>query len=124
MTEVAHQIGRETIEAVSQTFYAQIRQHANLGPIFQIVENWPKHEAHITHFWWVLLGGEAYLDTQYNVARKHIGIGVTPELVQEWLALFEPIVEAHVAPELAAVWLGKARMIGQSITMINSQFQP
>lgn len=120
MSSIAQRVGRETIDTVSRQFYAQIRVHPRLAPIFAVVHDWPQHEAHISHFWWTVLGGDAYLDNQYNVARKHLDIGVTPALVDEWLALFEPIVRQHVAAPDADEWLRKARMIGQSIALMNT----
>lgn len=120
INSVAEQIGRDTMDAVMCDFYAKIRAHAQLAPIFAVVQDWPQHEAHIAHFWWVLLGGEAYLDAGYNVARKHVGIGVTPALVDEWLRLFQSVLLCHVSAPLAEAWLAKARMIGQSIALMNT----
>lgn len=42
----------QEIEAVVADFYAQVRLHPVLGPVFaRHVTDWPAHEAKIARFW-------------------------------------------------------------------------
>ncbi|WP_137936895.1 group III truncated hemoglobin [Chitinivorax sp. B] len=119
MKDIAHQIGKARVAAVVSHFYAQIREHPTLSAPFAGVQDWQEHEAILTHFWWVTLGGERYLDYDYQVAPKHMQAGFTPALLADWLALFAAVVCAMLPEELASPWLERARRIGQSLTLMH-----
>ncbi len=116
MKDIAELIGRERVARVVQVFYARIRQHPTLATPFARVHDWIQHEAILSHFWWVSLGGERYLDYSYTVARKHLEAGFTPELLVEWLALFREVLQAELPEELADGWFKRAELIGESLT--------
>lgn len=120
----AEEIGRATIAAVVDDFYSRIQHHPTLAGPFGIVHDWPAHKAKMTHFWWLSLGGRPYLDYRYEVMPKHAAVGVTAALVDDWLALFETVVHAHVeAPALADAWLFRARRMGDSLRLVEAYYR-
>lgn len=119
MQDIAHQIGRERVAEVVAAFYAQVRVHPTLSVPFARVTDWPHHLEILTHFWWVSLGGERYLDYSYEVPRKHAEAGFTPDLLQDWLALFQQTLLEHLSPELAVPWIERARKIGTSLKLLH-----
>lgn len=119
MQHIAHDIGREKVALVVERFYAAVRQHPRLQLPFARVSDWPHHLDILTHFWWVTLGGERYLQYPYAVAQKHGEAGFTPELLGDWLALFEATLNEHLPPALAEGWMERARRIGESLTYMH-----
>jgi hemoglobin len=120
MQDIAEDIGRERVARVVDVFYERIQTHPSLKKPFAVVHDWPAHKAILTHFWWVSLGGKRYLDYSYAVARKHHESGFTPELLVDWLALFRDVIMSELPPELAAGWMTRAEVIGQSLTHMHS----
>ncbi|WP_374350763.1 group III truncated hemoglobin [Chitinimonas sp.] len=119
MPDIAEQIGKAGVAAVVERFYRQVRQHPRLAIPFARVEDWPAHLEHLSHFWWVTLGGERYLDYRYQVAQRHAQSGFTPALLADWLALFRQTLFDSLPPELANAWLARAERIGQSLLLMH-----
>lgn len=119
MQDIAQTIGLDTVAAVVSDFYDQVQQHGTLKVPFGTVHDWPEHKAHLTHFWWVTLGGQPYRDKPYQVAHKHALAGFTPELLVDWLALFRQTLERHLTPELADQWYARAANIGRSLVYMH-----
>lgn len=119
MQDIAHQIGRERVAEVVAAFYGQVRVHPTLSVPFARVTDWPHHLEILTHFWWVSLGGERYLDYSYQVPSKHAEAGFTPALLQDWLALFQQTLLDRLPPEQAVPWIERARKIGTSLNLLH-----
>ena len=119
MKDIANQIGLEKVREVVSDFYERVQQHPELAPPFGIVTDWPEHKAHLAHFWWVTLGGRRYREKPYSVAEKHALAGFTPELLQQWLALFEQTLRTHLSPPLAEAWHARAQHIGRSLLLMH-----
>ena len=118
----AEHIGRERIAQVVDTFYNRVQRDPGLSMPFAVVEDWPHHKELITHFWWVTLGGERYMDYAYNVVMKHRAVGFTSGLLKHnWLPLFEQTMREQLPTELADAWMAQAQRIGRSLEM-NHQF--
>jgi len=83
-------------------FYANIRQDALLGPIFDAhVDNWDVHLATMVNFWESLLLGAASF--KGNPMPKHAVIPeLSAELFERWLALFQKTNEDIGNVELTA----------------------
>ncbi|MGD8429429.1 MAG: group III truncated hemoglobin [Ectothiorhodospiraceae bacterium] len=111
-------IGHDAIAAVVDDFYERIQRHPTLAKPFARVTDWPEHKARLTHFWWLSLGGERYRDDQFRVGPAHMSVGITEELVDDWLALFAETLGDHLEPEAAGLWLHRARHMGKSIRML------
>lgn len=119
MRDIAHEIGRDRVAETVAAFYSQVRQHPTLSVPFARVHDWPHHLEILTHFWWVTLGGERYLDYSYQVPSKHAEAGFTPELLIDWLTLFRKTLDAHLPAEQAEAWYARAEKIGRSLKMLH-----
>lgn len=118
MRDIAEEIGRPRVAQIVDQFYRQIRRHPTLADPFGKVTDWPAHLEHLTHFWWVTLGGERYLDYRYTVPAKHADVGFTPALLSDWLALFRQTVRSHLPGDLAEQWIERAERIGESLRLM------
>lgn len=81
-----------TEDEVSQlvhAFYDSVREDPVLGPIFdRHITNWDKHLAKMVDFWSSALRGTARF--RGTPMPKHVALpGLSSELFQRWLALFE-----------------------------------
>lgn len=119
MDDIAHRIGLEKIEGIVSDFYDRVQRHETLAVPFRIVHDWAEHKAHLSHFWWVSLGGRAYREQSYRVAEKHAAAGFTPELLVDWLDLFRDTLARHLPPDLAEHWYARAARIGQSLQLMH-----
>jgi hemoglobin len=80
--------GHAGILKLLKPFYADIRQHALLGPIFHAhIQDWDAHLVKIADFWALQTGGESRY--RGGFAGAHMGLGLQPEHFQNWLALWE-----------------------------------
>ena len=119
MKDIANSIGHDKVHDVVNDFYDRVQRHPHLATPFSIVEDWSEHKAHLTHFWWVTLGGKRYREKPYSVAEKHAMAGFTPALLQEWLALFRQTLTEHLPAEYADEWFARAQHIGRSLVLMN-----
>jgi hemoglobin len=80
--------GHEGILKLIKPFYADIRQHAVLGPIFnEKIQDWPAHLEKIAEFWALQAGGPSRYPGGFGAA--HLSLGLEPEHFQHWLKLWE-----------------------------------
>lgn len=80
--------GRERLDILLHHFYADVRQHDTLGPIFNAkIENWAKHLVKIGDFWTTIAGGPP----SYNgpMVAKHLPLDLKEEHFAAWLGLWE-----------------------------------
>lgn len=119
MRNIASEIGLERVAAVVDEFYRRVQLDPHLSQPFSVVHDWPAHKQHLTHFWWVSLGGERYADYQYQVPAKHEAAGFTPALLDIWLPLFSATLHDVLPAELALPWLQRAEKIGSSLRMLH-----
>lgn len=108
-------ITREDIARVVAQFYARIRAHPGLGPVFAAhVEDWPAHEAKITDFWANAILHERSYDG--NPMQVHMKAGnVRPGMFSTWLNLFDSVLHTELTTEQAAAWSALAHRIGRSL---------
>ena len=108
-------ITRPEIERVVARFYASIRAHPGLGPVFAVhVTDWPSHEAKIADFWANVLLHERSYDGSPMVA--HIKAGnVKPGMFSTWLELFDSVLHEELSETQAAAWSHLAHRIGRSL---------
>ena len=120
MTESRFPIITEaSISVLIDAFYARIRRHPVLGPIFEAAiaeDEWPEHLETMRRFWSsVMLTSGRYSGNPFTVHRAVVGI--ERRLFVDWLALFTEIAselfEAGPATEFAA----KAQRIATSLQL-------
>lgn len=103
------------IERVVGAFYAAVRRHDVLGPIFAAkVTDWPPHEAKIAAFWRnAILHERSYSG---NPMQKHLSAGNVKEgHFPDWLALFDEVLAQEVLPDTARAWSALAHRIGAGL---------
>jgi hemoglobin len=70
--------GMEKLRPFLWHFYADVRQHQVIGPIFNArIQNWPEHVAKIAEFWARATGGPSNYAGQMPL--KHLALGVAPK---------------------------------------------
>lgn len=105
------------IDRVMAAFYAAIRRHPELGPVFaNHVTDWPEHEAKIARFWKNAILGERQYDG--NPMQAHLAAGdVRADHFAPWLALFDETLARTLPDQPAAAWSALAHRIGDSLSM-------
>lgn len=110
-------ITAEQIDRVVAVFYAAIRRHEVLGPVFaNHVRDWPEHEEKIARFWRNAILFERSYDG--NPMRVHMAAGdVHAEHFAPWLMLFDETLRRTLPPDTAAAWSALAHRIGAGLRM-------
>lgn len=108
----------QIIELVD-AFYAKVRRHEVLGPVFARAiadEAWPVHLAKMYDFWSsVMLTSGRY---KGNPLAVHIKVdGLEAGMFAAWLALFHETAEERCPPEIAAVFRLKSERIAESLKL-------
>ncbi len=103
------------LDRVVADFYAAIRTHPALGPVFAAhVTDWVAHEEKIARFWRNAILMERSYDGNPMQAHRDAG-NVRPGMFAPWLALFDSVLTRSLAPETAAAWSALAHRIGQGL---------
>jgi hemoglobin len=116
------------IEDLVATFYARIRKHPSLGPIFGRVigDDWTPHLKLMCDFWSsVMLTTGRYkgrpIPAHVRINQPQQGAplaaSIEPKHFAEWLSLFEATAKELFAPDLAASFVEKARRIAESLKL-------
>lgn len=108
-------ITRDDIARVVTTFYAAIRAHPGLGPVFAVhVTDWDAHETIEVGFWAnAILNERSY---EGSPMAAHLSAGnVKPGMFSTWLDLFDSVLRHELTPEQAAAWSALAHRIGRSL---------
>jgi hemoglobin len=117
MSLARFEITSDDITLVVTEFYAAVRQHPGLGPVFAShVTDWPAHEAKIVRFWKNAILSERDYDGNPMAVHKAAG-NVRPGMFIPWLGLFDSILKRHLPPEVAAPWSALAHRIGDSMAI-------
>ena len=111
------QITPENIQKLMDLFYGKIRNHRELGEIFNRAigtsdEEWEKHKKKIGNFWMGMRLGEG--NYQGNPMKAHLELPPFPrELFSTWLGLFEESLNKIFSQNDAQIILQKAQIIAQ-----------
>lgn len=110
-------ITAEQIDRTVSAFYAAVRRHPELGPMFAAhVHDWPEHEAKITRFW----RNAILFDRGYdgNPMMVHRGLGdLHAQMFTVWLGLFDATAARVLPAETAAAWSALAHRIGRGLRL-------
>ena len=108
-------VSAEEIDRVVAEFYACIREHPGLGPVFAAhVADWPAHEAKIAGFWRNAILYERSYDGNPLEVHRRAG-DVRPGMFEPWLGLFDAVLRRQLPAETAAAWSALAHRIGRSL---------
>ena len=111
------EITPEAIDGVVTEFYARVRAHHLLGPIFAgHVTDWPAHEARIARFWKGAILFETGYDGSPMMAHRRAG-NVEAAHFAVWLGLFDDTLRRRLDPLAATGWSALAHRIGQGLRM-------
>lgn len=115
--------GRDGLRQLLRHFYADVRQHKQIGPIFNThVTDWPAHIEVIADFWSGITGGPA--NYRGGMPYKHFPLGLEREHFEAWLMLWQRNCQQHLEPQAAEDMAEIAHTIGSRLhTMIERQKQ-
>lgn len=113
--------GRPKVQVFLNNFYATVRIHHRLGPIFEAhIGDWPSHIEKVLQFW-ALQTGAAESTYRGGFAAAHFRAAVPPHLVEDWLKIWRNSARAHFeateAEELIAI---AERLGGRLVHMLAS----
>jgi hemoglobin len=112
--------GHEGILKLIKPFYADLRQHAILGPIFnRHIQDWPAHLHKIADFWALQTGGDSRYRGGFGAAHVSLGIGV--EHFQHWLELWEFNNARQLEPREAAGMNALAQQLAARLLAITQR---
>ncbi|MBL7471277.1 group III truncated hemoglobin [Robertkochia sediminum] len=105
---------RNDIAQLVAAFYARVREHEHLGPIFnKVITDWPAHLEILTTFW----ESQLFLNRSYmgNPIKKHqdtdkaVNHSITMEHFGQWLELWIATIDEHFTGERAWIAQNRAR---------------
>lgn len=109
-------VTREQLRLLVERFYGAIRDDLQLGPIFdQRVQDWDMHLDKMTRFWSSALLREG--SYHGNPIEAHRFGGLSVELFDRWLELFERVAIEVLGEAGAAKIVPLARRMGRTIAM-------
>lgn len=115
--------GRPPLLRLLHHFYADVRQHQLLGPIFeQQIENWPAHIEKIADFWTQVTGGPSGYGG--GMPARHIPLGLREEHFKAWLGLWDINCQQWLSADCAGELSALARQIGQRLRQFCGVPQP
>jgi hemoglobin len=109
--------GRPGLQLLLRRFYADVKQHNEIGPIFAAhIEDWPAHMEKIADFWSGLTGGPALYGGGF--AGRHMPLKLEERHFQAWLGLWHRHCQAHLPATEAADMIAIAEALGQRLRAI------
>jgi len=106
--------GRDGLAFLLRHFYADVRQHALLGPIFnRKIDDWPGHLQKIGSFWARLTGGPSGYSGQ--MPAKHLRLGIDGQHFSAWLQLWDFNCCRHLPQTEAEEMICLAHDIGKRL---------
>jgi hemoglobin len=92
--------GHEGIAVLVRHFYADVRQHKVIGPIFiRQIQDWNAHLEKIGEFWARITGGPSSYNGQ--MPALHVPLHLEDKHFNAWLSLWKANCKAHLKPREA-----------------------
>jgi hemoglobin len=107
------------ISLLVRSFYARIRQHEVLGPIFQsaIGEDWEPHLLRMEDFWSSVAMNSGRYSGKPVPVHKDVG-GIEPAHFEMWLELFrETLISTAPREETIPYFMERANRIARSLQL-------
>lgn len=109
--------GRDALRQLVRHFYADVRQHSCIGPIFEErISDWPAHIEKITDFWSGITGGPARYSGPMPL--KHLPLALEGRHFEVWLDLWQRKCRTRLPEREAEELANAAQMIGQRLRQI------
>lgn len=109
--------GRPALLKLLRYFFADLRQHAEIAPIFAAnIEDWPAHLEKIADFWSGITGGPRLYAG--GMPWKHVPLRLEERHFAAWLGLWSRHCRGHPAPAEAEEMIAAAESIGQRLRQI------
>ncbi len=106
--------GIEGIRRLIHPFYADVRQHAVLGPIFnERIHDWAAHQANIAEFWALQTGGPSKYSGGFVGA--HLPLQLRSEHFAHWLELWECNCRRHLREPESTEMIALAHEFGRRL---------
>lgn len=112
--------GRTRLLNLVRHFYADVRQHREIGPIFTAqIHDWPAHLEKIADFWSGATGGPA----RYSgpMPFKHVSLGLEEKHFAAWLDLWQRNCRNQLPSTEAEQLVAIAEAIGVRLRQIIAQ---
>lgn len=107
-----------TILDLVQRFYGRVRRDALLGPLFaDAVGDWDAHAAKVADFWHSVVHTSGRYKGPMMASHLRHRARIAPAHVAQWLALWRDTTAELLPPAQAAVFVGKAERIAQSLRL-------
>lgn len=109
--------GRERLMFLLRRFYADVRQHTLIGPVFGAhIEDWPSHLEKIADFWSNVTGGPV----RYSgpMPFKHVPLGIDARHFDAWLDLWRRHCRMHLPAQEANEMVLAAEQLGERIRWV------
>ena len=114
--------GHEGIHRLIGPFYAKVRQHPVLGPIFAArINDWPAHLEKIAGFWSGMTGGPLLYGGGMG---RHFSLGIGDEHFAAWLGLWDENARGLLGPVEADEMSRLAHAIGDDLNRMISRYRP
>lgn len=115
---------RKEIDILVRRFYAKVRDHEMLGPIFNgIIDDWDHHLIHLSDFWEMILLNSGPGAGKFNPAKVHrevddkVGNSIDQVHFGNWLQLWFQTIEEHFEGKNAEYAKEHARRMAHNIFM-------
>ena len=106
--------GQKGLKHLLTHFYADVRQHAVIGPIFEAqIQDWPMHIEKIVGFWSGLTGGPSLYGG--GLIAKHMPLHLQTEHFGHWLTLWAFQCDRNLAARDAEMMKALANQIGDRL---------
>ncbi len=114
--------GHEGILKLITSFYAKVRQHSVLGPIFnERIADWPQHLEKIAGFWSGMTGGPMLYAGGMG---RHFSLGIGDAHFTEWLGLWDENARTLLPESEAAEVSELAHSVGSDLQRMIARFKP
>lgn len=109
--------GREKLLELLRHFYADVRQHQLIGPIFNHqIQDWPEHIEKIAGFWARVMGAPSEYTGQ--MPARHMPLGLQRIHLEAWLQLWDFNCRRHLPAAEAEELSALAHQIGERLMVL------
>lgn len=111
--------GRDGLAKLLKSFYADVRQDAVIGPIFNArIHDWAAHLEKIGDFWALQTGGPSAYSGGFG--RAHLPLGLEPVHFEHWLGLWAWNCRRQLAETEATEMIVLALAFGRRLQALTS----